>query len=163
MAALRGIDNNMHNLQHGYRADGQRSPEYVAWVNMKDRCNNKNHDAYTRYGGQGIVVCDEWADNFPAFLAHVGKRPSPEHSIDRHPNNDGNYEPDNVRWATAEQQANNRRSNRVIEFNGRKMTLSEWDREMGFPRNFIFGRLQAGWPIDRAITEPRRFRSKRSV
>lgn len=78
---------------------------------MIKRCQNPNHHAYARYGGRGIQVCAEWRKDFAAFLRDVGHRPSPDLSLDRI-NNDGNYEPGNVRWATRQQQANNRRTSR---------------------------------------------------
>jgi hypothetical protein len=75
---------------------------------MIRRCENPNDQAYPRYGGRGITVCPEWRADFAAFLRDVGRRPNPELSIDRI-DNDRGYEPGNVRWATAKQQANNRR------------------------------------------------------
>lgn len=82
------------------------SPEYVSWSSMKARCLNPKNDNYSRYGGRGITVCNEWRDSFEAFLAAVGPKPSPHHTLDRI-DVDGNYEPGNVRWATpAEQRAN---------------------------------------------------------
>jgi hypothetical protein len=78
---------------------------------MKQRCCNPKNGSYYKYGGRGITVCNEWMASFEAFLEDVGKRPSMAHTLDRFPNNDGNYEPGNVRWATIEQQANNKRPN----------------------------------------------------
>jgi hypothetical protein len=93
------------NRTHGLTA----TPEYNSWLAMRQRCYYKSHKDYPRYGGRGIRVCDQWKcrEGFPAFLAHVGKRPSPKHTIDRI-DRDGHYEPGNVRWATDHVQSSNR-------------------------------------------------------
>ena len=82
--------------------------EHRAWRKMLNRCYDPNDKSWRDYGGRGIAVCKEWLTNFPAFLAHVGAKPSPELSLDRI-DNDGNYEPGNVRWATRLEQRHNRR------------------------------------------------------
>lgn len=93
------------NAKAGFRA---ATPEYRIWDAMKARCCNLNNKHFKNYGGRGIRVCDRWLDSFANFLADVGRRPSPNHSIDRI-NNDGNYEPGNVRWATRHEQNLNKR------------------------------------------------------
>jgi hypothetical protein len=93
---------------HGLARQGQKAPEYSSWIAMKARCFRENHIAFRHYGGRGITVCDEWRNDFAAFLGHIGPKPSPAHSVDRI-DNDGNYRPGNVRWATAAEQAANRR------------------------------------------------------
>jgi hypothetical protein len=97
------------NTTHGCAKKHDRRPEYGIWSGIISRCENKNLERYPDYGGRGISICEKWRNSFAAFLADVGDRPSPDHSIDRYPNNDGNYEPGNVRWATREQQAQNKR------------------------------------------------------
>jgi DNA-binding CsgD family transcriptional regulator len=84
------------------------TPEYITWASMKVRCYKPSNKNYVNYGGRGITVCPEWLDDFEAFLAYMGPRPSPKHSIDRI-DNDGNYEPGNVRWADRYVQSRNRR------------------------------------------------------
>ncbi len=81
---------------------------YRTWAHMKDRCFNKNHHAFASYGGRGITVCERWL-KFENFLADMGDRPSLQHSIDRFPDNDGDYEPGNCRWATKSEQQKNKR------------------------------------------------------
>lgn len=91
-------------------------PEYKVWAAMKQRCQNPRNSRYHRYGGRGITVCPEWLDSFDAFLAHVGPRPSKGYSLERI-NNNGNYEPGNVKWATHQQQALNRSTTRAKDGN----------------------------------------------
>jgi len=85
------------------------SPEYLSWRSMKARCGNPNATGFKNYGARGITFCERWRD-FNAFLADMGRRPSPRHSLDRWPDADGNYEPTNCRWATALEQRHNRRA-----------------------------------------------------
>jgi len=97
------IRNRGNRLKHGMT----RTKIYRAWANMKTRCSNLQRQEFNRYAGRGIELCERWM-NFENFLADVGQPPSPKHSIDRI-DNDGNYEPGNVRWATFTQQMANRR------------------------------------------------------
>lgn len=114
--------------KHDHGAYPRRSPEYVAWIDIIQRCANPNNVAYHYYGGRGISVCEAWKTSFVSFLEHVGARPSSAHSIDRI-NNGGNYEPGNVRWATRLEQEHNKRKRRSETFqkkthckNGHKYT-----------------------------------------
>lgn len=93
---------------HGQASKRSRTVLYKTWAGMKRRCTNPNATGYENYGGRGIRVCDEWMHSFEAFAEHLGERPGPGYSIDRI-NNDGNYEPGNVRWATRAEQNRNKR------------------------------------------------------
>lgn len=136
--------------------------EYRAWCHMKERCYNINDRFYPRYGGRGIKVCPEWVNNYPQFLSDIGTAPTQKHTIDRI-DNDKDYEPNNVRWATHKEQANNRSGIRLkmIEFNGQRKNLSDWAKSTGIKLVTITTRLNAlGWTIERALTEPVRHKNK---
>jgi hypothetical protein len=117
------------------------------------RCTDPTHKSFKDYGGRGIKVCERWL-KFENFLADVGLRPSPLHSIDRFPNNNGNYEPGNVRWATDTEQQNNRRNNRLVEWNGETHTIAEWAALRGLNHGALLKRIDAGWDPERAMTLP---------
>jgi hypothetical protein len=109
---------------------------------------------YPRYGGRGITVCDKWLNSFVDFLSDVGYAPSPKHSLDRI-SNDGNYEPENVRWATNSEQVKNSRKARLITFDGRTMNIGDWSKETGINRQTIQMRLDNyGWSIHNALSKP---------
>ena len=130
------------------------SPEYRSWRSMLTRCLNPRHHNYHNYGGRGITVCDRWRKSFAAFLEDVGPRPSRSHTLDRFPDNNGNYEPDNVRWATPVEQHRNTRTNRMITFRGETLCVSEWAGRVGHTVGRLFARLSNGWSVERALTEP---------
>lgn len=106
-------------MKHGLTRVGKIAPEFVIWQQMRSRCNDPNNHAYKDYGGRGISVCAAWQSDFKAFYDHVGPRPNSRYSIDRI-NNDGNYEPGNVRWATDKQQARNTRRAVWVTYNGQR-------------------------------------------
>lgn len=101
------------NLKHGYCVNEKVRPEYWSWHNAKRRCYEKSHPKYPLYGGRGISMYEPWKQSFAEFVAHMGPCPA-GHTLDRI-NNDGNYEPGNVRWATKSQQAYNRRKKGTAE------------------------------------------------
>lgn len=130
------------------------SVEYQTWGNMKDRCGNPSNKSYQDYGARGITVCDKWINDFAAFFADMGPRPSPQHTIER-VNNDKGYSPDNCVWATKQVQKNNTRRNRRLTFNGETLTITEWSRRLGGHHRTVAWRLKRGWSLERALTEPR--------
>jgi hypothetical protein len=125
-------------------------PEYSAWVQMLQRCTNPKKKCFQDYGGRGITVCERWRA-FENFYADMGPRPSPTHSLDRS-DNDGNYEPENCRWATNLEQTNNRRVSRHLTLDGRTQTVGEWAREFNISRGVVYRRLDRGWDARRALT-----------
>lgn len=136
-------------FKHGM---GQTSA-YRRWQNIKRRCYSKSMINYERYGGRGIGVCDRWRNSFENFYADMGDPPSSEYSIER-VDNLGDYSPENCRWATASEQARNRRSSRLIEHGGETLTLTEWTERTGLKRTTIAERINHGWSVDEALTTP---------
>ncbi len=120
-----------------------RTPEYVAWQAMKERCDNPDHPGYPDYGERGIKVFSGWRDSFENFIEYVGKRPSKKHSLDRI-NNDGNYEPGNVRWGTKKQQSRNTRRNIWIEHEGRKLVANDWAKLLGIDFSTVVRNIKNG-------------------
>lgn len=143
-------------MKHGHAVGYRRSATHQAWTNMNMRCYNKNRPDYPYYGGRGIRVCAEWRNSFGAFLADMGPRPSSLHSLDRYPDMDGNYEPGNCRWATKDEQMQNTRSTKLIEFRGERMGLNAWARKLGMTHAAIQGRIRRGWSLERTLTQPKR-------
>jgi len=120
---------------------------------MRQRCNNIKNNMYQRYGGRGIQVCPEWDASFQQFFADMGPRPSPNHSIDRI-NNEGPYAPWNCRWTTKEVQANNTSTNKFIEYDGQRRTISEWAKTLQIPAKRIQERISLGWSFEKIVQEP---------
>lgn len=146
---------NKHRTIHGHAANKRKSPEYAAWEAMKDRCYNKSRRSYYLYGGRGIRVCERWTHSFEAFLADMGFRPSPKHTLDRFPDQNGNYEPGNCRWATREQQTRNQRNTHYITYQNETLCMTDWAQRLGIHPATLSNRLnRSGWSVERAFTEP---------
>lgn len=127
---------------------------YSSWRGMKERCENPNHKSYKNYAERGIKVCERW-QTFENFLADMGQ-PTQGQSLERINNNDG-YCLSNCKWADNIEQANNRRNNRILSFQGKSQTASQWARETGIPLDTILDRLNRyGWSIQKALTTPKR-------
>jgi len=131
---------------------GSKLREFIIWKSMNGRCKNTRNRRYHQYGGRGIKV--EW-NNFEEFYRDMGPRTTPKHTIERK-DNDGNYCKENCVWATRRAQANNRRTNRIIVYGGKQMTMTEWARSLGIRPNMLGERLRAGWSIEQALTKPPR-------
>jgi len=147
------------SLRHGYTRRGQRSPEWLVWSAMNQRCHYPKDRRYPNYGGRGIVVCERWRAAFEDFVADMGHRPAPRHSLDRI-DNDGPYSPGNCRWAEPKEQQRNKRNSTIIEFEGKRLSISGWAEETRLPARLISGRLHAGWLPERVLTTPMRIHRK---
>lgn len=135
-------------------ASGKKERLFNIWVNMRHRCTKKNHLDYKDYGGRGITVCEEWENDYATFREWALERGYADNlSIDRIDNSKG-YSPDNCRWATATEQARNRRSNRNVTAFGKTQTVKEWAIEMGFKYGTLRARIANGWPVETALTHP---------
>jgi len=134
-----------------------KTSEYSSWDNMKSRCFNPNYKRYSNWGGRGITVCDRWKNSFENFFTDMGLKPTLKHSIDRI-DNDGDYCPENCRWATKAEQNNNQRTNRLITIGCVTLNVTQWAIEMGFKRMIIQNRLNRGWSEkDAVLTSVRQY------
>lgn len=127
-------------------------PTMLTWRSMMSRCYNPNSSRYESHGNRGITVCDRWHD-FNNFLSDMGERPSRNYSLDRI-NNDGNYTPENCRWATPKQQSRNTRRNRKITIDGQTFCVAEWSEISGIKQDTILARLKSGWNTQDAVFAP---------
>jgi hypothetical protein len=139
----------MAKISHGHALNGRKTPTYASWVGMRQRCTDPNSSGYHNYGARGVTTCSRW-ESFNAFLEDMGEKP-PGMSLDRI-NNDGDYEPANVRWATAKQQARNTRVNRMLTFNGETRCMVDWAESLGIRKTTLHERLAAGWTVEKALT-----------
>lgn len=130
-----------------------RTKLYNTWVKIKARCRRPSDPCYRHYGGRGIGMCDEWADSYETFRRDVGYPPTGAHQIDRI-DNDGHYEPGNVRWVTAMDQAQNKRNVPVLSAFGLVMSVPDWARCADIPRSTLYKRLKLGWDVEDALTRP---------
>lgn len=131
-----------HNsFKHGL----SKTPEYASWLGARSRATNPDDPGWENYGGRGITMCQRWLDSFEAFLEDMGQKPTPMHTLDRI-DNDGPYAPENCRWADKKQQGRNRRSNRLIAYQGQTYPLVELAERLGLTWVTLGSRIDAGWP-----------------
>lgn len=144
---------NQNGYKHGNarKLNGKRTPTYLTWTSMKQRCLNPNYDSYNRYGGRGITIQDDWL-MFTNFIEDMGERPEGM-SLDRIDVN-GNYTKDNCRWATRKEQCNNTRRNVTYTIDGLTKTQSEWCDYYGIKQSVFGKRIALGMDIIKALTMP---------
>ena len=142
-------ENNGH-----YKHGGKGTKLYEVWCCMKARCYNPTSKSYSRYGGRGISVCNEWKESFIAFRNWAYENGYKQGlSLDRIDNN-GNYKPSNCRWATMKEQANNQNHSLKIEYKRETKSLTEWAEVLGIKQHTLYHRIyKSGWNIERAFTE----------
>ena len=140
---------------HGGCKRGQVTAEYTAWAHIKDRCStNPKHQDYKNYGSRGIIVCERWLNSYENFLEDMGRKPTPEHTIERI-NNDKGYNPDNCKWATRIEQLNNRRNTTAITYEGQTKTITQWEKHFGVKKSLFYNRLKLyGWSPHKTFTTP---------
>lgn len=161
-----GLKNVKHGASMSKYKEGGRQLDYVIWSSMKQRCYDKNSEYYKNYGGRGIKVCKEWKNSFASFAAYIrtldncpsetilnsrlsGKRL--KISLDRINNNKG-YKPNNLKWSSKVEQANNRRNNKMVEYKGNSLTLAQTVRKYSLvPYNVVYKRLLSGWSLHKAM------------
>lgn len=148
--------------RHGMTPRGYRNhhPLYKIWEAMLRRCRNEHDTSYANYGGRGVTVCARWTASFTAFLADMGERPSPRHTLDRIDTN-GHYEPSNCRWATQREQMRNVRYNQRVTWRGETHCIVEWAEITGISDKALYSRVARGWDPERALTTPARAMRKR--
>lgn len=130
-----------------------KTAEYSSWRCMINRCYNPKNIAYNRYGGRGITVCSEWLVSFEQFFLDMGKKPSAKHSIERI-NSNGNYEKNNCKWATQQEQCNNVCSNVFLHIRGEKLTGSQASRKYGINRSTLKFRMKNNWTDEDCVLKP---------
>lgn len=140
-------------ITHGLNGD----EFYHTWWSMMQRCYNKEHHNYQRYGGRGIVVCEAWQDpaNFIQWARETIGHKKREMTVDRIDVN-GNYCPENCRWATAKEQQNNMRTNRKMTIDGITKNITEWCTEYGISTQLANARMKAGMSFEEALKTPKR-------
>lgn len=131
---------------HGLKMD----KTYMTWARIKSRCNNQNSPDYDDYGGRGIKVCDRWSNSFNSFLEDMGYPPDENYSIDRI-NPDGNYEPNNCRWASPVQQARNKRNTIRLPYDNEMLPIGDIADRLGITYKALYQRLaKYNWDIEKA-------------
>ena len=154
-------DSNRKRTKHGGTTNARQqgvSRTYAVGIGIKQRCFNPNTEHYERYGGRGITMCKAWADDYSAFFTDVGEQPKGM-TLERI-NNDGGYEPNNVRWSSRKDQANNRATNVVVEYQGMSKTLAQWADHLNMKYGCIGSRWKKGVRGDALFELPKFSRSK---
>lgn len=137
------------NRTHG-DCSGGKTKEYHIWRGMIDRCYNPNNKKFANYGGRGIRVCDEWRNDYSAFIRDMGRSHGDCKTIERK-DYDGDYAPGNCKWASWKEQQNNRNNNHILTFEGQELNITQWAEKLGLKPATLHQRIHRGWTTDEAI------------
>lgn len=157
MSGVKGVNAGKANWRYKHGETGTRL--FKIWGSMHERCEREKHVHYKDYGGRGISVCDEWSEYLPFATWARSNGYSDKLSIDRIDTN-GNYEPNNCRWVTVKEQQNNKRSNRIVIYQGTKYTVTQLAEKIGMNKTTLRERLNMGWSVRDAVERPVRLRTK---
>ena len=138
----------------------ERTRIYRIWNGMMIRCYNPKSNRYNRYGGRGITVCDEWKNDVKAFYDWAMANGYQDHLTIERKDNDGPYSPENCTWATMKEQLNHTSRNHMVTVSGVTKTVTQWVEDNGIAISTVYSRLQRGWTIERAVTEPSKTRKR---
>jgi hypothetical protein len=129
---------------------------YYTYRSMLNRCYDPKNQDYHNYGGKGIKVCDRWLgeNGMQNFLEDMGEKPDSRYSIDRYPDKNGNYSPDNCRWALPKEQSQNLSTNVLLSLNGKTLCLAEWARKLNCNPQTLADRKAKGWTDEKVLTVP---------
>lgn len=137
-------------ITHGHARKNRQNSTYACYRDMLTRCTNPNYKEYHLYGGRGINVCNRWRESYQNFLSDMGERPEGM-TLERKDYN-GDYAPENCRWASVIDQANNKRNNVILEYKGRTQTAAQWARELNISVWNIYSRKRLGWSDEKILT-----------
>lgn len=157
MSGIKGIHTGKDCNLYVHGGTGTRL--HKIWLSMRERCYRVNHTYYKNYGGRGIKICDEWQTFEPFRDWAMSHGYADNLTIDRI-DYDGDYSPDNCRWSTMKEQQNNKRSNRVVAYRGKKYTLTELAEKSGLKKTTLKERLNMGWSVEDAVNRPVRLRTR---
>lgn len=149
-----GLAERLRTLHIKHGLSSCRDRVYSCWKNAKSRCFDPKSARFERYGARGVTMYAPWRTDFEAFRAYVGEPPSARHSLGR-VDNDGDYAPGNVEWQTPAEQGRNKGNNRLLTFEGKTQTISDWARERGMAYALLSARLgRLKWPLEKALLTP---------
>lgn len=151
-----GCQRAISRKRHGHKVGGKPSATYSTWESLKKRCKDKDDK---NYGGRGIKYCEEW-EQFENFLKDVGEKPQ-GFELDRI-DNDGDYEPNNVRWISHKENCSNRSDSIIVTIDDKSMCVASWCKKLGVNKDMVYQRIRRGWDAKKAIQTKSIYKRKTS-